>query len=109
MSRRSEAKQEAMLREKLGRRQYLNPLLEDDEEIDWEVSCRWFWTERNGHSRPIQEGFLAMTAGRLFLVPMAGFPRYCCLTTSEKRGSSQSDNERRELNYPCNPVNDACC
>ncbi len=74
MSRRSDAKQEAILREKLGRRQYLSPLLEDDESIDWEVGVRWFRTERNGHSHPVQEGFLALTDRRIFIVPNGGVP-----------------------------------
>jgi len=74
VSRRSDAKQEAMLREKIGRRQYLSPLLEDGEEIGWEVGARWFRIEPNGHSHPVQEGFLALTDRRMFIVPNGSVP-----------------------------------
>jgi hypothetical protein len=68
------AKQEAMLQEKVDRRQYLSPLLEDGEEIAPEIGVRWFRIEPTGHSHPIQEGFLALTDRRMLLVPNGGIP-----------------------------------
>jgi hypothetical protein len=68
MSRKSDARLHEELVERIGRQQYLQPILEPGEHIDWEsgVSC---FRSVGGETSPVQEGFIALSDRRIFFVP----------------------------------------
>ena len=68
MSRSSDARLHEELVERIGRQQYLQPILEPGENIHWEVGGSCFRSV-GGESSPVQEGFIALSDRRIFFVP----------------------------------------
>jgi hypothetical protein len=72
MSRRDRRLQQVLI-EKVGRRQYVEPLLEPGETVEWEIGFRGFGVT-GGRSTPIQAGFVVLTDRRIIFVPKDGPP-----------------------------------